>query len=86
MSKPSTIQSAFLRSAADLISSALEDARETDPDGLAGLQACLAAGGMITLRATFAPSSGLASMSVLVSEPSGTEHVLSACELERDTD
>jgi hypothetical protein len=83
MNKPSNTQAEFLSSASALISSVLDEARQADPDGLEGLQACLSAGGLIALRATFAPSTGLASLAVLISEPNGTEHVLSACSLER---
>jgi hypothetical protein len=76
-------QANFLNAAAQLIADAVQDARRTDPKGLAGLNDCLAAGGLITVRGMFAPSTGLASLAVIVTEPNGIEHVMSTCELQR---
>lgn len=74
----------YLTAASDLLKAAVEDARKDDPDGVAGLAAALRAGGLITLRSTFAPSTGLAQLDIAIVEPSGVSHQLMACELQRN--
>ena len=73
----------FLNASAGLIEEAMMDARKTDPEGLAGLSNVLRAGGLLTLRSTFAPSTGLAMIAVEISEPSGVVHTLMNAEIER---
>lgn len=73
----------YLNAASDLLKSAIDEARKDDPVGVDGLAAALRAGGLITLRSTFAPSTGLAQLDIAVIEPNGTAHQLMACELQR---
>ncbi len=73
----------YLNAASTLLKSAIEEARRDDPDGVAGLAAALRAGAMLTLRSTFAPSTGLAQIDIQVIEPCGLAHQLMACELHR---
>lgn len=73
----------YLNAASDLLKSAIDDARQDDPEGVAGLAEALRAGGLVTLRSTFAPSTGLAQLDIAVIEPNGTAHQLMACELQR---
>lgn len=74
---------AFMDAAARLIEQAVAEAGRTDREGLEGLAACLKAGGMITLRATIAPTTGLGQMAVEIVEPCGRRHQLMSAELKR---
>jgi hypothetical protein len=83
MSKSAAIEKAFMESAARLIEAAVAEAGRTDREGVEYLAACLRAGGMLTLRATIAPSTGIAQLAVEVLEPNGRQHQLMATELKR---
>lgn len=72
----------FLTASADLLQQALEEARKEDPAGVEGLAAMLRAGGMVTLRATFAPSTHIAQIAVDVIEPNGRTHQLMNTDLQ----
>lgn len=74
---------AFMDSAARLIEAAVADAGCSDREGVENLAACLRVGGMISLRATIAPSTGIAQLAVEVIEPCGRTHQLLATELRR---
>jgi hypothetical protein len=73
----------FLSAAADLLQEAISAAKNDDPEGVAGLAACLRAGGLVGLHATFAQSTGLAQIHIEIVEPSGQSHQLMKCELQR---
>lgn len=75
----------YLAASADLVQNALSQVQESDAEATAGLARLLGAGGMVSLRATFAPRVGVALASVFVVEPSGDEHQLMHIELRRDT-
>ena len=74
----------FLSASADLLQEAIAAARAEDPHGVQGLAEILRAGGLVTLIATLAPSTGLAQINVEISEPNGATHQLSRCELTRE--
>lgn len=71
----------YLNATADLLQEALTEARTVDPAGAAGLAGVLRAGGLLCLRSTLAPSTGLAQILVEVTEPSGASHVLMSMEI-----
>lgn len=71
----------YLSAASDLLRVALAEARQVDPVGVDGLALAIRAGAMLTLRSTFAPSTGLAHIVVEVIEPNGQSHVLMSTEL-----
>lgn len=74
---------AFLEASANLLESAVGQARQQDVAGVAGLMRAMQAGAMLTLRGTFALSTGLAEVAVEVIEPNGESHQLMRCELNR---
>ena len=74
----------YLNAASNLLKSAIDEARRDDPEGVAGLATAMRAGAMLTLRSTFAPSTGLAQIDIQVIEPCGLVHQLMACELHRE--
>lgn len=74
---------AFLGAASDLLQSAIEQARQDDAAGVAGLEQAMRAGALLTVRGTFAWSTGLAEVAVDVVEPNGEGHQLMRCELNR---
>ena len=51
--------------------------------GSEGLNNVLRAGGLLTLRATFGPATGLAQLAVEVVEPTGQTHQLMQADIER---
>lgn len=73
----------FLDAAAALLQAATDQARQEDPQAFDSLAALLKAGGLVELRSTFAPATGLAWMAVEVVAPSGERHTLAAAELHR---
>jgi hypothetical protein len=74
---------AFMDSAARLIEAAVADAIRSDQEGVEYLAECLRVGGMISLRATIAPSTGIAQLAVEEIEPCGRTHQFLATELKR---
>lgn len=81
--KPHEAETCFLQAAADLLEVAISQAMERDPRAAAGLDRLLRNGGLLSLRATLAPSTGLAQLAVEVISPSGVTHQLMATSLER---
>jgi hypothetical protein len=75
----------YLNACAGLLEQAIEQARADDPEGVQGLANVLRCGGLVTLRSTFAPSTGLAQVCVEVIEPSGQAHSLMTAELTNST-
>lgn len=73
----------FLAAAADLLQTSIHGAAEEDPDGYTHLQACVRAGGLVTIRADMSPITGIAQVSIDVTEPSGQSHRLMSVSLER---
>lgn len=74
---------AFLAASADLLQAAIHQAAADDPEGYAHLQACIRAGGLLTIRADMSPVTGLAQLGIDVTEPSGETHRLMAATLDR---
>lgn len=83
MTDRANVERAFMDAAARLIEQAVAEAGRSDREGLEHLATCLKAGGMISLRATIAPMTGLAQLAVEVVEPCGRTHQLMAAELKR---
>jgi hypothetical protein len=75
---------AFLKAAADLMQCAFEDARRSDSAGADGLAHALRAGALATVRATLAPSTGLAQVSFDITTPAGEELSLMSVELQKE--
>ncbi len=73
----------FIAAAGALVEAAIQPIKRTQPDDYEGLRMCLKVGGMVSLRATFAPSTGLAQLAVDIIEPSGQTHCLMTTSLER---
>ena len=71
--------------AAKVVEQALADARRQDAEGFAGLMQAVKAGAMLSLKSTFAPAAGMASLIIELVEPGGTTHQLMACDLKRET-
>ena len=75
----------YLAACSDLLSQAVTEARKEDAEAVQGLARVLQAGGLVSLRSTFAPSTGLAQVCVEVIEPSGQAHGLMTAELSNST-
>ena len=75
----------YLAACSDLLSQAVTEARKEDAEAVQGLARVLQAGGLVSLRSTFAPSTGLAQVCVEVIEPSGQAHSLMSAELSNST-
>ncbi len=75
----------YLAACSDLLSQAVTEARKEDADAVHGLARVLQAGGLVSLRSTFAPSTGLAQVCVEVIEHSGQAHSLMTAELNNST-
>lgn len=73
----------YLAACADLLNQAISEARQEDPEGARGLASMLQAGGLISLRSIFAPSTGLVQICIDITEPSGTTHQLMSAEIQR---
>jgi len=72
----------FMAAAGDVLSVALRHAEAEAPGALAGLQHLAAAGGLLSVKATVGPSTGLAQLLVELTTPAGESHTLMACELQ----
>ena len=75
----------YLAACSDLLSQAVTEARKEDAEAVQGLARVLQAGGLVSLRSTFAPSTGLAQVCVEVIEPSDQAHSLMSAELSNST-
>ena len=75
----------YLAACSDLLSQAVTEARKEDAEAVQGLARVLQAGGLVSLRSTFAPSTGLAQVCVEVIAPSGQAHSLMTAELNNST-
>lgn len=73
----------FMQAAAELLQVAIEEARMADAEAVTGLERLLRAGGLLTLRATLAPSTGLAQLAVDIAAPNGETCQLMAVTLDR---
>lgn len=73
----------FMNAAANLLQAAIEQARAEDQAAADELASLLRCGGMVSIRASFAPMTGLAQLAVEIVEPSGNAHTLMAAELHR---
>ena len=73
----------FLAASADLLQAAIHQAAAEDPEGYAHLQACIRAGGLLTVRADMSPTTGIAQIGIDVTEPSGATHRLMGATLEK---
>lgn len=71
----------FLNAAQDLITDTVSEARQDMPNEFAHLEHIIRAGGLLRVTSTFAPTTKLAFLQIVVVEPNGTEHLLSQCEL-----
>jgi hypothetical protein len=76
---------AFMSAAADLMQSAVNTAKADSPDEYAALVACVKAGGMVSIKATMSPTTGIAQLGIDVIEPNGTTHRLMSANLERES-
>lgn len=76
---------AFMSAAADLMQSAVTQAKTDSPEEYAALVACVKAGGMVSLNATMSPTTGIAQLGIDVIEPNGTTHRLMSARLERES-
>lgn len=74
----------FLASAADVVNTAVISAKSEDAEGYEGLLCALRAGAMLSLSATFSPTTHLAQLAIEVTEPNGEKHSLMHVELNRD--
>ena len=72
----------YLAACSDLLSQAVNEARKEDAEAVQGLARVLQAGGLLTLRSTFAPTTGIAQVCIEVIEPSGQAHTLMTADLE----
>ena len=72
----------YLAACSDLLSQAVTEARKEDAEAVQGLARVLQAGGLLTLRSTFAPTTGIAQVCIEVIEPSGQAHTLMTADLE----
>lgn len=75
---------AFMSAAADLMQSAVTQAKTDSPGEYAVLVACVKAGGMVSINATMSPTTGIAQLGIDVIEPNGTAHRLMSASLERE--
>lgn len=75
----------FLTAAANLLQSSMDTARTENPADYAGLVACVKAGGMVGIRATMSPTTGLAELGIEVMEPNGNTHRVMSATLHRKT-
>ena len=76
-----TIIANYLASCAELLGHAVTQARQEDAEGVQGLARVLQAGELLTLRSTFAPTTGIAQVCIEVIEPSGQAHTLMTADL-----
>lgn len=73
----------FLKAAQAVVSDAVDAAQTAEPGDFAGLTGLMRCGGLLKLVATFAPLTGQALLQIVITEPNGTEHTLSQCELHK---
>ncbi len=73
----------FMNAAASVLQAAIEQAGAEDQTAADGLVSMLRRGGLVTIRASFAPLTGLAQLAVDIVEPSGNAHTLMSVELRR---
>lgn len=78
---PSTIDR-FMAAASDVLREALLAAESDAPGAVAALQRLAAGGGLLSVKATVGPSTGLAQLAVEVTTPAGESHTLLSCELQ----
>lgn len=80
---PDTHIPEFMNAAANLLQTAIEQARAEDQAAVDGLASMLRAGGLVAIRASFAPMTGMAQLAVEIVETSGNTHTLMTTELHR---
>lgn len=73
--------SAFMSSAADLLQSTFDQALDANGEDKRYLARAIQAGALISLRATFGPTTGLAQLAVELIEPNGNTHNIMSAEL-----
>jgi hypothetical protein len=74
----------FASAAGDLLLVALREMMEADPTAVAGMERLTSAGGLFTVRAVFAPSTGLGQIAIELASPAGEVCSVMSCELQAD--
>ena len=73
----------FMQSATALLDVALDQARRDDQAAFDAISRAMAAGAMLTLKATLVPATGLALLAVELVDLGGHVHNVMSCELQR---